>query len=62
GNSVGIGIFSYNPYGILIQDEMIAEGYRKQFEILWNHAKETQESKTKKMKNSITKNNNNTGD
>ena len=39
GDSVGIAIFTENPYGILIKDKVVADGYRKQFEILWNKAK-----------------------
>ena len=35
---VGIAIFTDNPYGILIKDKVVAGGYRKQFEILWNKA------------------------
>jgi len=36
---VGIAIFAENPYGILIKDEIVSDGYRKQFEILWDKAK-----------------------
>jgi len=39
GDYVGIAIFTENPYGVLIKDRIAAEGYRKQFEILWNQAK-----------------------
>lgn len=39
GDFVGIAIFTENPYGILIKDRAVAEGYRKQFEILWKIAK-----------------------
>lgn len=39
GDYVGIAIFTENPYGILIKDKAVADGYRKQFEILWNKAK-----------------------
>jgi sugar-specific transcriptional regulator TrmB len=35
GNNVGIAIFTENPYGILIQDKTVADGYRKYFELLW---------------------------
>lgn len=38
GNFVGIAIFTGNPYGVLIKDKIVAEGYRKQFEIIWNKA------------------------
>jgi len=40
GDYVGIVIFTDEPYGILIKDKAVAEGYRKQFEILWKVAKE----------------------
>ncbi|MFT7615614.1 MAG: hypothetical protein ACI8Y7_000429 [Candidatus Woesearchaeota archaeon] len=39
GDMVGIAIFTQNPYGILIQDKVVADGYRKQFELLWKTAK-----------------------
>ena len=39
GDYVGIAIFTENPYGVLIKDKVVAEGYRKQFEILWDKAK-----------------------
>lgn len=38
GDYVGIAIFTEKPYGILIKDKVVAEGYRKQFEILWHKA------------------------
>jgi len=38
GDFVGIAIFTENPYGILIKDKVVADGYRKQFEILWDKA------------------------
>jgi len=38
GACVGIAIFTESPYGILIKDKIVADGYRKQFEILWNKA------------------------
>lgn len=38
GEMVGIAIFTENPYGILIKDKAVADGYRKQFEILWKKA------------------------
>ena len=40
GDFVGIAIFTENPYGILIKDSAVAEGYKKQFEMLWAKAKE----------------------
>lgn len=39
GDFIGIAIFAENPYGILIKDKAVAEGYKKQFEILWKIAK-----------------------
>ena len=39
GENVGIAIFTENPYGILIKDKTVAEGYRKYFELLWKRAK-----------------------
>jgi sugar-specific transcriptional regulator TrmB len=39
GDCVGIAIFTNNPYGVLIKDKAVADGYRKQFEILWSMAK-----------------------
>lgn len=39
GDSVGIAIFTENPYGVLIKDKAVAEGYKKQFEVLWKKAK-----------------------
>lgn len=38
GESVGICIFTQRPYGILIKDASVAEGYRKHFEVLWQAA------------------------
>lgn len=38
GDFVGIVIFSENLYGILIKDIDVANGYRKQFELLWKIA------------------------
>jgi sugar-specific transcriptional regulator TrmB len=40
GDYVGIAIFAENPYGVLIHDPIVANSYRKQFEILWNEATE----------------------
>lgn len=39
GEYVGIAIFTTDPYGVLIKDEEVADGYRKQFEMLWRLAK-----------------------
>lgn len=38
GNYVGIAIFTEHPYGLLIKDKIVADGYRKQFELLWKTA------------------------
>lgn len=38
GSLVGIAIFTDDPYGILIRDTAVADGYRKQFEVLWHRA------------------------
>ncbi len=40
GDFIGIAIFTENPYGVLIKDKAVAEGYKKQFEILWEKAEE----------------------
>ncbi len=39
GEYVAINIFTENPYGILIKDKAVADGYRKHFEVLWEKAK-----------------------
>lgn len=39
GNKVGIIVFTENPYGFLIEDKIVAESYRKQFELMWKMAK-----------------------
>lgn len=39
GNKVAITVFTKNPYSFLIEDNIVAEGYRKHFEILWNESK-----------------------
>lgn len=39
GDLVAISIFTDNPYSILIKDEIVAQGYRKHFELLWKSAK-----------------------
>jgi len=39
GDYVGVAIFTENPYGVLIKDKVVADGYRKQFEILWKKSK-----------------------
>ncbi len=36
---VAITIFTDNPYGVLIKDKDVVEGYKKNFEILWKKAK-----------------------
>ena len=39
GKFVAMTIFGDEPYSILIEDEIVAEGYRKYFEILWKSGK-----------------------
>lgn len=39
GDNVAINVFTKNPYGFLIQDKVVADGYRKHFELLWKIAK-----------------------
>ncbi|MBI2146569.1 hypothetical protein HYU22_04475 [Candidatus Woesearchaeota archaeon] len=39
GDKVAINVFNENPYGFLVQDAKVAEGYRKYFEVLWRLAK-----------------------
>ncbi len=39
GDYVAIVIFTENPYGILIRDKAVAQGYKKNFEILWKKAR-----------------------
>jgi len=39
GDKVAIIVFGENPYAFLIEDEKVAEGYRKYFEELWKIAK-----------------------
>ncbi|PIN90566.1 hypothetical protein COU60_01365 [Candidatus Pacearchaeota archaeon CG10_big_fil_rev_8_21_14_0_10_34_76] len=39
GDFVAIIMFTEDPYGILIHDKILAENYKKQFEILWKQAK-----------------------
>lgn len=39
GEFVAISIFTENAYSILIKDKIVAEGYKKHFEILWKNAK-----------------------
>lgn len=39
GDYVAIVIFAENPYGLLIKDPRIVDGYKKNFEILWKKAK-----------------------
>ncbi|MEK6845362.1 MAG: helix-turn-helix domain-containing protein [Nanoarchaeota archaeon] len=38
GNKVGIIVFARHPYGFLIEDKIVAESYRKQFELMWRLA------------------------
>jgi sugar-specific transcriptional regulator TrmB len=39
GDKVAICVFTENPYGFLIHDKVVAEGYKKYFEVLWKIAK-----------------------
>jgi len=39
GNKVALTVFTENPYGFLIEDKVVADGYRKHFELLWKLAK-----------------------
>lgn len=40
GDKVAIAIFTENPYAVLISDKVVADGYRKHFEVLWHQAKD----------------------
>jgi len=40
GPYVAIMMFTENPYGILIMDKTVVDGYRKNFELLWGNAKD----------------------
>jgi len=39
GDYVAIAVFSENPYAFLIHDALVANSYRKHFELLWKQAK-----------------------
>lgn len=39
GDKVAIAVFTENPYAFLIEDKVVADGYRKHFEMLWKIAK-----------------------
>jgi len=39
GDKVSIGVFTENPYAFLIEDKIVAEGYRKHFELMWKAAR-----------------------
>jgi len=39
GDYVAIAVFTENAYGFLIKDPLVAEGYKKHFELLWKTAK-----------------------
>lgn len=39
GDYVAINVFTENCYGFLIKDRVVAEGYRKHFELLWDQGK-----------------------
>ena len=38
GDRVGIILYSDNPFGFLIEDEMVAKSYGEFFEMLWKTA------------------------
>ena len=40
GDYVAINLFTENPYGLLIKDPTVVQGYKKYFELLWNKAKD----------------------
>ena len=39
GDYVAISVFTENAYSFLIKDPLVAEGYKKHFELLWKSAK-----------------------
>jgi len=39
GNKVAIIVFTDNPYGFLMEDKVVADSYRKQFELMWKIAR-----------------------
>ena len=39
GNLVAVTIFTGNAYSLLIEDKLVAQGYKKHFELLWKTAK-----------------------
>jgi len=39
GDCIAIVIFTGDPYGLFIEDKTVADGYRKNFEVLWEKAK-----------------------
>lgn len=39
GEYVAINVFTKNPYSFLIKDKIVAEGYKKHFELLWKIAR-----------------------
>ncbi len=39
GEKVALVVFTENPYAFLIEDGVVADGYRKQFEVLWKLAR-----------------------
>ena len=40
GNKVALAVFTEHPYAFLIEDKVVADGYRKHFELLWKMAKD----------------------
>ena len=39
GDKVAVAVFTEHPYAFLIQDTVVADSYRKHFELLWKMAK-----------------------
>jgi len=39
GDKVALVVFTENPYAFLIEDNVVADSYKKQFEVLWKLAK-----------------------
>ena len=39
GDYVAIAVFSENPYAFLIKDKLVADSYRKHFNLLWRMTK-----------------------
>ncbi len=39
GDNVAISVFTETPYSLLIKDRLVAQGYKKHFELMWKAAK-----------------------